>query len=114
MKIKLLKSVLIGNATVTPTLANTVVNVEDNEARELVAAGLAEFDAPPENQRAGAPRPGVTDNAPTIPPADPHPVIRGGPPLFSSTAPGSVDADGSAGAKPGAPDKPALGIQPPR
>lgn len=42
MKIKLLRSVLVEDADVTPTRNGTVVDIDASKAREFVALGLAE------------------------------------------------------------------------
>lgn len=42
MKIKLLRSVLVEDADVTPTRNGTVVDIDETKAREFVALGLAE------------------------------------------------------------------------
>ena len=42
MHIKLTKSVLVGDADVIPTPKNTVVEMDDNKAKEFIASGLAE------------------------------------------------------------------------
>ncbi len=41
MKVKLLKSVLVGRADVIPTKRGTLVDLPDDEAKEFIANGLA-------------------------------------------------------------------------
>lgn len=56
MKIKLLREVLVGGAAVAPTLRGTVVEMDDNEAKEYIAAGLAEEDGGKAKASASAPK----------------------------------------------------------
>ncbi len=42
MEVKLIRSVLVGDADIFPTPGGAVVNLEDTKAREFIAAGLAE------------------------------------------------------------------------
>lgn len=42
MKIKLLRSVLVGDADVTPTTGGTELDMEEAKAREFIALGLAD------------------------------------------------------------------------
>ena len=42
MEVKLIRSVLVGDADVMPTRGGTIVNLEDAKAREFIVLGLAE------------------------------------------------------------------------
>lgn len=42
MEVKLIRSVLVGDADIFPTTGGSVVNLEDTKAREFINAGLAE------------------------------------------------------------------------
>lgn len=52
MKMKLLKSVLVGNADVIPTKRGTIVDMQEDQAKEFVTAGLAEHDKPQKDEKA--------------------------------------------------------------
>ena len=61
MHIKLIKSVLVGDADVMPTPKGTVIEMDDSKAKEFIAHGLAEKSeakkAPePMNKKAPEPR----------------------------------------------------------
>ncbi len=60
MKVRLIRSVLVGDADVFPTRGGTEVDLDDAKAREFVALGLADpIDAKkapePENKKAPEP-----------------------------------------------------------
>lgn len=60
MRVKLIRSVLVGDADVFPTRGGTEVELDDAKAKEFIAAGLAEElqakKAPePENKKAPEP-----------------------------------------------------------
>lgn len=57
MQVKLLRSVLVGDADVMPTPDGTVVRMDEGKAREFIALGLAaetKKAAEPENKMAAA------------------------------------------------------------
>ena len=42
MQVKLIKTVLVGDADVIPTRKDTVVDIDDSKAKDFIAHGLAE------------------------------------------------------------------------
>lgn len=100
MKITLLKSVLLSMSNVTATKAGTTVELPDDEAKDLITAGLAEAASGKTLDKTGdqtAPKPANVGGSggPTLAPLAPRLVDSGKPGAVFEAAPGTPPANRS-------------------